>query len=92
MQIIYKRAGAEDIELLTEKRIRVLRAANKLPPDTDMSEVKRQSYEYYRQALSDGTHTAYLVFDGSRFVGAGGVSFYRVMPTYPIRAAAWHIL
>lgn len=82
MQIIYKRAGAEDIELLTETRIRVLRAANKLPLDTDMSEVKRQSYEYYRQALSDGTHTAYLVFDGSRFVGAGGVSFYRVMPTY----------
>lgn len=82
MQIIYKRAAAEDIALLTETRIRVLRAANKLPPDTDMSEVERQSYEYYRQALSDGTHIAYLVFEGSRFVGAGGVSFYRVMPTY----------
>lgn len=82
MQIIYKRAAAEDIEQLTETRIRVLRAANKLSPDTDMSEVERQSYEYYRQALSDGTHIAYLVFDGSRFVGAGGVSFYRVMPTY----------
>lgn len=82
MQIIYKKAAAEDIEQLTETRIRVLRAANKLSSGTDMSEVERQSYEYYRQALSDGTHIAYLVFDGSRFVGAGGVSFYRVMPTY----------
>ncbi len=82
MQIIYKRATAEDIEQLTETRIRVLRAANKLSSDTDISEVERQSYEYYRQALSDGTHIAYLVFDGSRFVGTGGVSFYRVMPTY----------
>lgn len=82
MQIIYKRAAAEDIEQLTETRIRVLRAANKLSPDTDMSEVERQSYEYYRQAFSDGTHIAYLVFDGSCFVGTGGVSFYQVMPTY----------
>lgn len=82
MRIIYKKAAAADIDLLTETRITVLKAANKLPPDTDMSEVERQSYEYYRQALSDGTHIAYLVFDGSRFAGAGGVSFYRVMPTY----------
>ncbi|MDO5346929.1 MAG: GNAT family N-acetyltransferase, partial [Lachnospiraceae bacterium] len=25
---------------------------------------------------------AYLVFDGARFIGAGGISFFRVMPTY----------
>ena len=82
MRITYKRAAVEDIDQLTETRILVLRAANNLPPDTDMSEVERQSYEYYRQALSDGTHIAYLVYDGDRFVGAGGISFYRVMPTY----------
>lgn len=61
MQITYKRAALEDIEQLTETRIRVLRAANKLPLDTDMSEVERQSYEYYRQALSDGTHMASFI-------------------------------
>ena len=27
-------------------------------------------------------HTAYLIFDGESFAGAGGVSYYRVMPTY----------
>ena len=25
---------------------------------------------------------AYLVFDGTRFVGSGGISFFQVMPTY----------
>lgn len=82
MNFIYKKATIEDIELLTKTRIQVLRAANHLPDEVDMSEVERQSYNYYKAALADGSHTAYLVFDGERFVGAGGVSYFRVMPTY----------
>ena len=60
----------------------MLRAANRLDDDVDMSWVRRESYEYYAKSLGDRTHCAYLVFDKDRFVGAGGVSFYRVMPTY----------
>lgn len=82
MDLIYRKATAEDTGLLTETRIEVLRAANGLPADTDMEEVERQSRAYYEEALRDGTHTAYLIFDGSRFAGAGGISYYRVMPTY----------
>ena len=47
MNLTYKRATLEDIDILTETRIEVLRAANKLSADTDMSEVERQSYNYY---------------------------------------------
>ena len=82
MDLLYRKATAEDTGLLTETRIEVLRAANGLSADADMAEVEKQSRAYYEEALRDGTHTAYLVFDGSRFVGAGGVSYYRVMPTY----------
>lgn len=82
MNLTYKRATLEDIDILTETRIEVLRAANKLSADTDMSEVERQSYNYYQKALCDSSHIAYLVFDENRFVGAGGVSFFQVMPTY----------
>lgn len=81
MELKYKRASIEDIKLLTDTRIQVLRAANKLADSVDMTEVKEQSYEYYRQTLESEMHIAYLVFDGDKFVGAGGVSFYRVMPT-----------
>ena len=77
----YRKAAIEDIDLLTETRIEVLRAANRLPDDADLREVEKQSRDYYEKALKDGTHTAYLVFDRGRFVGAGGVSYYRVMPT-----------
>ena len=63
MDLIYKKAMMEDIDILTETRIQVLRAANQLSDDIDMSEVKKHSYDYYQKALHDGTHIAYLVFD-----------------------------
>ncbi len=77
MTLTYKKATLKDIDILTETRIIVLRAANQLSDDVDMTEVEKQSYEYYRQALRADTHVAYLVFDGELFVGAGGVSFFR---------------
>lgn len=82
MNLTYKKATMDDLNLLTETRIEVLRAANHLSKDTDMSEVQRQSYDYYQKSLCDGTHIAYLIFDESRFAGAGGISFFQVMPTY----------
>ena len=63
-------------------RIIVLRAANKLSNDVDMSLVEKESYEYYKRALETGEYIAYLVYDNGAFVGAGGVSFYQVMSTY----------
>jgi hypothetical protein len=82
MNLIYKKATIEDINLLTKSRIEVLKAANKLADDVDMAEVETQAQDYYKKALPNGTHTAYLVFDSDRFIGAGGISYYRVMPTY----------
>ena len=77
-----KRATMEDIDELVRTRIIVLRAANKLSDDEDMSVVEEKSYAYYRRALETGEHIAYLVYDNGKFIGAGGVSFYQVMPTY----------
>ena len=78
----YKRATMEDIDELVRTRIIVLRAANKLSDDEDMSVVEEESYAYYRRALESSEHIAYLVYDNGKFIGAGGVSFYQVMPTY----------
>ena len=78
----YKRATMEDIDELVRTRIIVLRAANKLSDDEDMSVVEEESYAYYRRALEIGEHIAYLVYYNGMFIGAGGVSFYQVMPTY----------
>lgn len=82
MDLTYRIAGIEDLELLVETRVEVLRAANCLGADADMAEVARASRSYYQKALPEGSHTAILVFDGDAFVAAGGVSYYSLMPTY----------
>ena len=78
----YKKATIADIDELVRTRMIVLRAANKLSDDEDMSTVEKESYAYYKRALETAEHIAYLVYDNGTFIGAGGVSFYQVMPTY----------
>ena len=78
----YKKAIIADIDELVRTRISVLRTANKLSNDVDMSLVEKESYEYYKSAVETGEHIAYLVYDNENLIGAGGVSFYQVMPTY----------
>jgi len=82
MNLTYKKATIDDLEILTDTRITVLRAANKLSDDVDMSVVKEEAYCYYQNSLTNDTHVAYLVFDDDEFVGAGGISFFKVMPTF----------
>ena len=81
-KIEYKKATTKDIAELVRTRVIVLRAANKLSDDVDMSIVEQESYAYYKRAVETGEHMAYLVYDKETFIGAGGVSFYQVMPTY----------
>ena len=78
----YKQATIADLDELVRTRIIVLRAANKLADDVDMSAVEKESRGYYKRALESGEHIAYLVYEQDTFIGAGGVSFFQVMPTY----------
>lgn len=81
MSLLYKKADICDIDLLTLTRIMVLRAANHLSDDYDLSLVEKESYEYYKNCFREDSHVAYLVFDNEELVGTGGISFFKVMPT-----------
>ena len=72
MNLTYKKASIKDIDILTKTRIEVLRVANQLSEDTDIVKWKENLYNYYQKALRNRAHIAYLVFGGTRFVGAGG--------------------
>lgn len=82
MELEYRKATIDDLDFLTKTRIEVLRAANNLDDNIDMSRVERESRVYYENALTNDFHTAYLVFDRDDFIGAGGISYYTVMPTF----------
>ena len=82
MELDYRKATTDDLDILTKTRIEVLRGANGLDDNTNMSRVEKETRAYYENALANGSHTAYLVFDGDVFIGAGGISYYTVMPTF----------
>ena len=66
----------------TRLRLEVLRAANGLEEDVDLSRTELESRRYYETCFPEDSHAAWLVFDGEEVVGTGAVSFYQVMPTY----------
>lgn len=78
----YKKATIADLAELVRTRLIVLRAANRLSEKADMRAVEEASSAYYKKALETQEHIAYLVYDNEVFIGAGGVSFYQVLPTY----------
>jgi len=82
MNINYKKATIDDLNFLTETRIKVLKIANNLDDTVDMSIVKKETHEYYKKALLNDVHTAFLICDDKKFVGTAGISYFNVMPTY----------
>ena len=82
MELIYRFATIEDIDTLVSTRMDILIDMLKLDTDTDMSELEAVTRPYYERALNDGSQLAVLVYDGDKFVGAGAVCLYEVMPTF----------
>lgn len=78
----YRRANVRDVDILAEMHIEGLRTAAKLPGDADLAAVKEEVFYYYMKSFSSGEHTAYLVYDRTHVAGCGGISYYRVVPTY----------
>jgi GNAT superfamily N-acetyltransferase len=82
MELTYKKAEMSQLDDLVKLRIKVLRAANKLSYDVDMSKIEQHSYVYYKQGFQSNNFTVYLAYDGDQIVGCGGVSYFDIMPTF----------
>lgn len=78
----FRKAAVNDIDLLVESRIHLLRSAIGEGDPARWDTVKEQVEKYYRESLPQETHIAYLAFCGTDFVGTGGVCFYQILPTY----------
>lgn len=79
--LAYRPAEPRDLDLLVPLRVEVLRAANGLPEDADLSEVARTSRAYFGRALGTKGHLTLLAFDGGAVAACGSVCLYEVMPT-----------
>lgn len=70
------------MEILVQLRLEVLRKLNHLTADANLSKIEVETRRYYETHFAQDLHAAWLVFDKSCVAGAGGVTFYQVMPTY----------
>ena len=77
-EIELRRAGAQDVPLLTDLRKAVLIAANKLPADADLSHLDGPCAAYF---ADEGKHTTILALDGDKIVGVGSADYHTEMPT-----------
>lgn len=80
--IVYQKASADDIYLLIENRMKLLKNANMLGDESELKSVKEQLCQYYTKAISSKNHIAYLAYEKSICIGTGGICFYQVLPTY----------
>ena len=82
MYIKYKQCDINDIPILIEERICLLQIANNIQDRKTLHTIETQLYQYYVETLKTKEHIAYLASENDIYVGTGGISFYRVMPTY----------
>lgn len=76
-----KQAAIEDIELLMQWRMEVLRHVFALSPDDARPELYAANLAYYKAALQSGEHIAALAEKDNAVVGCGGVCLYQEMPS-----------
>lgn len=81
MKIEIRRAGPEELDLLMEWRMTVLREVFSIPPNDPMETLEYANRIYYQPALKTGEHIACFACADHKPVGCGGICLYREMPS-----------
>lgn len=77
--IEYRITTAEDIDLLMESRLVMLREVNNLPEDYEYSEELVNSSKDY---FLNGDQTTVLALDDGKIAGCASMSYFTIMPTF----------
>lgn len=79
--IIIRKATLAELDTLIAWRMEVLRCVFSIPKETDTAELRNANIEYYKRALTDGTHIACFADLQGEIVGCGGLCLYDEMPS-----------
>ena len=78
-----RKAGLDELGLLMEWRMRVLREVFSLANGAELDKLRTANEAYYREHLADGTHVACFATDEEtgQVVGCGGICYQHEMPS-----------
>lgn len=81
MDVEIRQASADDLELLMQWRMEVLREVFSIPPDQTMTKLEAENRHYYRETLANGGHIACFALLHGEIIGCGGMCLYQEMPS-----------
>ncbi|MCR5500992.1 MAG: GNAT family N-acetyltransferase [Acetatifactor sp.] len=83
MKLSVKRASLDELDMLMEWRMRVLAEVFSDSEKPNWVGIRKNNEEYYRESLSDGTHTACFALneDDGVIIGCGGICYQKEMPS-----------
>ena len=82
MEIVLKRAGTGDAELLAEMRLEMRRERETAVCHIPDEEFYRHNLEFFRTHLADGSFISYIAWEGDRAAACSGLSLQVHPPTY----------
>ena len=77
--IKYRKTTKDDLEILMNIRLEMLREVNHLPKECEFDEAFIQESRTY---FEDGLQTTVVAFDGEKAVGCASISYIWIMPTF----------
>lgn len=81
MEIQIRQATLQDLDLLIQWRMEVLREVFSLAPVLPTSGLEEENRRYYQRELPRGGHIACFAYRGEAIVGCGGICLYHEMPS-----------
>ena len=69
MDVEIRQASADDLELLMQWRMEVLREVFSIPPDQTMTKLEAENRHYYRETLANGGHIACFALLHGEIIG-----------------------
>lgn len=76
-----KQVSEDELGLLLDWRIEVLREVFSVPVSADMSKLRSSNEDYYKKSLTNGSHIACFAQLDKEIIGCGGVCLYQEMPS-----------
>lgn len=77
-------AAVEDAELLMQLRLEMRRERETAPEPEDWQAFEKANYDYFKQAVADGSYIGLIAVEDEKVAGTGGICLHIHPPSYSV--------
>ena len=79
-----RQVTADDAGLLTELRLAMRRERETVPAPEDMIAFEKGNYDFFRNAIADGSYIGFIALEEGIVAGPGGICLHNHPPSYGV--------